>query len=205
VHFDHAELHIAVKPATQSIEASATLTFSALASTDVLLVDLDRNLPVSAISVDGKALAKSAWSNPEGRLRIPLPHAISKGDKVVATIAYGGKPHVAKNAPWDGGFVWSHTADGQPWVASAVQGEGCDLFWPCIDQPQGEPDLVDTSVTVPKALAASIWPSSSIALIGRLRSRSSNNESVADFAVKLSVALASILCRAASTVKCSSA
>ena len=154
VHFDHAELHIAVKPATQSIEASATLTFSALASTDVLLVDLDRNLPVSAISIDGKALARSAWSNPEGRLRIPLPHAVSKGNKVVATIAYGGKPHVAKNAPWDGGFVWSHTKDGQPWVGSAVEGEGCDLFWPCIDQPDGKPDLVDLYVTVPKPLVA---------------------------------------------------
>jgi len=35
-----------------------------------------------------------------------------------------------------------------------VQGEGCDLFWPCIDQPQGEPDLVDTYITVPKTLAA---------------------------------------------------
>ena len=154
VHFDHAELHIAVKPATQSIEASATLTFSALAPTDVLLVDLDRNLPVSAISVDGKALTKGAWSNPEGRLRIPLPHAVAKGDKVVATIAYGGKPHVAKKAPWDGGFVWSHTKDGQPWVGSAVEGEGCDLFWPCIDQPDGKPDLVDLYVTVPKPLVA---------------------------------------------------
>lgn len=70
------------------------------------------------------------------------------------TIYYSGKPHVAKHAPWDGGFVWSHSADGRPWMASAVQGEGCDLFWPCIDQPRGEPDLVDTFVTVPKNLAA---------------------------------------------------
>jgi len=154
VHFDHAELHIAVHPSTQSIDGEATLTFSALASTDVLLVDLDRNLPVSAISVDGKALPASAWSNPEGRLRIQLPHAVAKGGKVSATIAYGGKPHVAKMAPWDGGFVWSHTKDGQPWVGSAVEGEGCDLFWPCVDQPDGKPDLVDIYVTVPKPLVA---------------------------------------------------
>ncbi|MBD8871465.1 M1 family metallopeptidase [Rhodanobacter sp. DHB23] len=154
VHFDHAELHIAVKPATQSIAASATLTFSALEATDVLMVDLDRNLPVSAISVDGKPLPASAWSNPEGRLRIQLPQAVAKGGKVSATIAYGGKPHVAKMAPWDGGFVWSHTKDGQPWVGSAVEGEGCDLFWPCIDQPDGKPDLVDLYVNVPKPLVA---------------------------------------------------
>ncbi|WP_426662831.1 M1 family metallopeptidase [Rhodanobacter aciditrophus] len=154
VHFDHAELHIAVHPDTQSIDGKATLTFSTLAPTDALLLDLDRNLPVSAISIDGKALPTSAWSNPDGRLRIQLPHAVAKGGKVSATIAYGGKPHVAKKAPWDGGFVWSHTSDGQPWVGSAVEGEGCDLFWPCIDQPDGKPDLVDLYVTVPKPLVA---------------------------------------------------
>ena len=154
VHFDHAELHITVQPATQSIAASATLTFSALAPTDVLLLDLDRNLPISAVAIDGKPLAATAWSNPDGRLRIQLPHTLAKGGKVSTTINYSGKPHVAKKAPWDGGFVWSHTKDGQPWVGSAVEGEGCDLFWPCIDQPDGKPDLVDLYVTVPKPLVA---------------------------------------------------
>ncbi len=154
VHFDNAELHFTIDPAGQSIDASATLSFTAKSATDVLLLDLDRNLPISAIELDGKPLAASAWSNPDGRLRITLPAPLASGGKASTTIHYGGKPHVAKHAPWDGGFVWSHTADGQPWIASAVEGEGCDLFWPCIDQPQGEPDLVDTWVTVPKNLAA---------------------------------------------------
>ena len=154
VHFDHAELHFVVDPATQSIDANATLSFTAKSATDTLLLDLDRNLPISSIALDDKPLAASAWSNPEGQLRIQLPTPLAQGGKVRVTVHYAGKPHVAKNAPWDGGFVWSHTADGQPWVASAVEGEGCDLFWPCIDHPQGKPALVDTYVTVPKALAA---------------------------------------------------
>ena len=53
VHFDHAELHIAVDPSKQRIDASATLTFSARSPTDVLLLDLDHNLPISTIEVDG--------------------------------------------------------------------------------------------------------------------------------------------------------
>lgn len=154
VHFDHAELHFTIHPAAQSIDASATLSFTARSATDTLLLDLDRNLPISGIALDGQALAASAWSNPDGRLRIQLPTPLATGGKVRITVRYAGQPHVAKHAPWDGGFVWSHTADGQPWIASAVEGEGCDLFWPCIDQPQGEPDLVDTWVTVPKTLAA---------------------------------------------------
>lgn len=154
VHFDHAQLHIAVDPAQQRIDATATLSFTAREPTDVLVLDLDRNLPISAIDVEGKPLAPGAWSNPEGRLRIQLPNALRAGEHVATTVHYGGQPHVAKKAPWDGGFVWSHTKDGQPWVGSAVEGEGCDLFWPCIDQPEGKPDLVDLYVTVPKPLVA---------------------------------------------------
>ena len=35
-----------------------------------------------------------------------------------------------------------------------MQGEGCDLLWPCIDHPLGEPLLVDQAITVPAPLVA---------------------------------------------------
>ena len=120
MHFDHAELHFTVMPATQSLDAQATLTFTAKSSLDTLLLDLDRNLAISAIALDGHAVASADWSNPEGRLRIRLPAPVPAGHSVTLDIRYAGRPHVAKNAPWDGGFVWSHTEDGKPWVASAV-------------------------------------------------------------------------------------
>jgi len=154
VSFDHAELHFSVDPAQQSLDAEAILSFTAREATDALLLDFDPHLTISKLTVDGKTLKPDQWSNPEGRLRIALPKPLAKGGKAVVDIRYGGKPHVAKKAPWDGGFVWSHTDDGQPWIATAVEGEGCDLFWPCIDHPQGKPALVDTYVTVPKSLAA---------------------------------------------------
>jgi len=154
VSFDHAELHFSVDPTQQSLDAEAILSFTARDATDALLLDFDPHLTISKLTVDGKTLKPDQWSNPEGRLRIALPKPLAKGGKAVVDIRYGGKPHVAKKAPWDGGFVWNHTDDGQPWIATAVEGEGCDLFWPCIDHPQGKPALVDTYVTVPKSLAA---------------------------------------------------
>lgn len=154
MHFNHAELHFIVDPAHQSLDARAVLTFTAKSTLDTLLLDLDHNLAIIDIKLDGHPVEKTEWSNPDGRLSIHLPAPLTTGHSVTADIRYVGRPHVAKNAPWDGGFVWSHTADGQPWVASAVEGEGCDLFWPCIDQTEGEPDLVDTYVTVAKNLAA---------------------------------------------------
>lgn len=154
LHFDHAELHFTLDIPRHSLAGDATLTFTAKAPVDELLLDLDKNLPISAVALDGVAVAASDWRNPDGRLHVGLPHTLAKGETVKVTIEYAGKPHVAKNAPWDGGFVWATTPSGKPWVASAVEGEGCDLFWPCIDQPTGEPDVVDTWVTVPKDLSA---------------------------------------------------
>ncbi|RZI56877.1 MAG: M1 family peptidase, partial [Zymomonas sp.] len=67
---------------------------------------------------------------------------------------YGGTPHVAVRAPWDDGIVWAKTPDGKPWIATTSEGYGCDLVWPCLDFPRGEPDSVDLHITVPAGLKA---------------------------------------------------
>jgi aminopeptidase N len=152
--FDKADLKLRIEPASRSIRGDVTLTFGTRAPLNSVELDLDRNLPIDAISVDGQPLAASHWRNPEGKLTIDLPRPLEPGKQVAVRVQYHGQPHVAKRAPWDGGFVWSQTPDGQPWVASAVQGEGCDLFWPCIDHPTGKAKQVDEHITVPSPLVA---------------------------------------------------
>jgi aminopeptidase N len=152
--FEKADLQLRVEPASRSIRGNALLTFGTRAPVDRIELDLDRNLPIDAIEVDGQLLSAASWSNPDGRLGIKLPRRLEPGQRVAVRVRYHGQPHVAKRAPWDGGFVWSQTPDGQPWVASAVQGEGCDLFWPCIDHPTGKPKQVDEHFTVPAPLVA---------------------------------------------------
>jgi aminopeptidase N len=152
--FDKADLQLRVEPASRSIRGDALLTFGTRAPLERIDLDLDRNLPIDAIEVDGQPLAAARWRNPEGRLAIDLPRRLEPGRQVTIRVRYHGQPHVAKKAPWDGGFVWSTTPDGQPWVASAVEGEGCDLFWPCIDQTMGKPKQVDEHITVPAPLVA---------------------------------------------------
>ncbi|MBX9860247.1 MAG: M1 family metallopeptidase [Sphingomonas sp.] len=152
--FDSADLAIEVLPERQNIVGTATLVFTASAPLTRLVVDLDRNLPVSRIRIDGATLSPSAWRNPEGKLAITLPRAVATGDRITAEIRYAGTPHVAINAPWDDGFVWAKTKDGKPWIASTAEGYGCDLFWPCLDFPTGEPGRVDLHITVPKGLSA---------------------------------------------------
>jgi aminopeptidase N len=154
MRFDVADLAIEVFPETRSISGIATLTFTAEAPLERLVIDLDKNLGPQQIAIDGKTLSASAWSNPEGQLTIALPEPVAKGEQVTTRITYGGTPHVAVRAPWDDGFVWSETPAGAPWIATTAEGYGCDLFWPCLDFPKGEPARVDLHITVPKGLKA---------------------------------------------------
>jgi aminopeptidase N len=156
VRFDLADLSIRVIPDEKRIEGVAVLDFTATAPLSVLPLELDTLLPISSVQVDGRELeqGEDGWRNPDGRLWIDLGRDLAPGDKVRIRIAYAGAPRVAPRAPWDGGFVWATTVDGKPWIATAVQPEGCDLFWPCIDSPLAEPGRVDLHITVPSDLAA---------------------------------------------------
>jgi aminopeptidase N len=154
LEFDKADLKLRIEPASRSIRGDVTLTFGTRAPLGSIELDLDRNLPIDAIDVDGQPLPAASWRNPQGKLTIDLPQTLQPGKQVALRVRYHGHPHVAKKAPWDGGFVWAQTPEGRPWVASAVQGEGCDLFWPCIDHPTGKAKVVDEHITVPAPLVA---------------------------------------------------
>ncbi|MRL68812.1 M1 family metallopeptidase [Brevundimonas sp. SPF441] len=154
MQFDKADLSIKVLPEDKAIDAVAVLDFTAKAPLTALVVELDTLLTISSVQIDGVEVAVDRWSNPEGRLTVQLPEPLATGRSAALRVAYAGQPRVAPRAPWDGGFVWSTAPSGEPWIATAVQGEGCDIFWPCIDSPHGEPGRVDLHITVPSALSA---------------------------------------------------
>ena len=82
-------------------------------------------------------------------------------DEAAVTVSYGGRPRIAPNPPWDGGFTWARTADGQPWIATSCQSVGADVWWPVKDHPSDEPDSMALHITVPEPLV--------VASNGRLR------------------------------------
>lgn len=153
-HIDHASLSITVDPAASSIAGRALHQVRALADTAQLQFDLDPRYRIGEVRVGDVALPASGWRNPDGLLTIDLPRAMAAGDTASVLIAYEGVPHVATNPPWQGGFQWSETPDGQPWIATSVQGEGCDMFWPCIDHSSHRSASADVMVTVPQGLVA---------------------------------------------------
>ncbi|GGD61567.1 M1 family peptidase [Erythrobacter arachoides] len=150
----HASLSISVTPATRSIAGRALHQVVALSDTAQLQFDLDPRFAISEIVVDDVAVPASGWRNPDGLLTIDLPRPLGAGERALVSIMYTGVPHVATNPPWDGGFTWATTPGGEPWIATSIQGEGCDMFWPCIDHSSHRSDSLDLMVTVPDGLVA---------------------------------------------------
>jgi aminopeptidase N len=151
---DEAVLRFRVDPDKKEIAGDATLTVRSTKPLDRLVFDLDARFRLDGVDVGGKALKPARYRNPGGRLEIDLPKRLAADRPLAVRIRYGGAPRVAEVAPWDGGFVWSTAPTGEPWIATAVQGEGCDLFWPCIDHPLNEPAAVEQFITVPAPLVA---------------------------------------------------
>jgi aminopeptidase N len=148
----HLFLSITLDPASRSLSGEARYRITARSALTEVQFDLDPRFAISRVSLDGRPVPASAWSNDGGLLTIDLPAPLAAGRGAEVTIAYAGMPFVAPKAPWEGGIVWSRTADGQPWIATAVEGEGCDLFWPCIDNPAKRVAVLDLAVKVPEPL-----------------------------------------------------
>lgn len=154
VRFDKADLSIRVLPEDKAIAGVAVLDFTVLEPIQRLAVELDTLFTISEIRLDGTVVPADLWSNPEGRLTVEVPAGLAVGNTPSLTIAYAGRPRVAPRAPWNGGFVWATAPTGEPWVGSAVQLNGCDLVWPCIDNSNAEPGRLDMHITTPANVSA---------------------------------------------------
>jgi aminopeptidase N len=148
----HADLTFVIHPNRKRIEGAARLTLSTDTPVKDIYIDLDSRFTIHQIQFNGKPLNKHQFTHDNGLITV-LSQKTRVGDFNIR-IEYEGAPRIAIRAPWDGGFVWSTTQAGEHWIATAVQGEGCDLFWPCIDQPFGEPQRVDMHIDVPSNLVA---------------------------------------------------
>jgi aminopeptidase N len=133
----------------QSIAGSATIAFDVLSRMDTLELNFDGHYDIDRVESDGAVLD---YRQTESKLIIDLDGPMQAGDSGSVTVYYDGRPVEAKRPPWDGGFTWSQTPSGKPWIATSFQGEGCDVWWPCKDHPADEPGGVDLFITVPDDL-----------------------------------------------------
>jgi aminopeptidase N len=132
------------------ISGSNLFKFTATQDFKILQFDLFANLKVEKVVYKGKAISFKRELN---AVFVTFPQKISQGSKDEFTVYYSGYPTVAKNAPWDGGIVFTQdSAKGKPWVATACEGVGASIWWPNKDHLSDEVDSMMISITVPTGL-----------------------------------------------------
>jgi aminopeptidase N len=149
-------LRVRVLPEERAIEGHVDVTATMLTPSRSLVLDLDGRLAVSAVTLrrDG-LLTELEFEHAGGELTVDLGEGgLPEGAAFTVGVDYAGTPRVAPRAPWDGGFQWERTPSGAHWIATSNQMQGADLWWPCKDQPDDEPDGMDIEVTVPADLKA---------------------------------------------------
>jgi aminopeptidase N len=147
----HYTLRNDIQPAGKAIAGSSEITFRAVRAMNILELDFDGLFVIDTVTdADGPL----TYTRDDAKLYVNLGPEVSADSTHTVGVAYHGRPHEAVRPPWGGGFQWSTTPSGKPWIATAIQGEGCDLWWPCMDHPQGEPGSMDLYFTVDAGLTA---------------------------------------------------
>lgn len=144
------DLDIRIDPAQQFISGSNTIHFTVDSSFDRMQVDLFWNMKIEKIVLDGRT--EVPFTRDSNAFFIHLPRKLEKNSHHRVQIFYSGKPIVAANPPWQGGFTWTKDSSGNPWVVVTCQGTGASLWWPNKDHQADEPDSMAINVTVPPGL-----------------------------------------------------
>ncbi|MGA8852704.1 MAG: M1 family peptidase, partial [Christiangramia sp.] len=146
--FDVQKYHLKLKvePEKKFISGSNVISFKVIYDMPRMQLDLFDNMEIDSIVHQGKKLKYERKYN---AVFIDFKKAIEKGSLDSLEFFYHGNPVIAKNAPWDGGFVWREDKDGNPWVGVAVQGTGASLWYPNKDHQSDEPEEARMDIAVP--------------------------------------------------------
>jgi aminopeptidase N len=147
----HYALEARIDPERKFIKGKNTILFSVLEDFEKLQIDLHPSLKVTAIT-QGKN--KLTFTRQERAVFVKFPKKQKKGTTQAIAVSYEGNPITAKNAPWDGGFVWKKSASGNHWVGVACQGIGASIWYPNKDHWSDKPDSVSVALEVPNPLVA---------------------------------------------------
>ncbi len=149
--FDVQKYHLKLKvePEKKFISGSNVISFKVIYDMPRMQLDLFDNMEIDSIVHQGKKLKYERKYN---AVFIDFEKALKKGSLDSLEFFYHGNPVIAKNAPWDGGFVWTEDKDGNPWVGVAVQGTGASLWYPNKDHQSDEPEEARMDIAVPNGL-----------------------------------------------------
>ncbi|WP_130735645.1 M1 family metallopeptidase [Flavobacterium sp. J27] len=144
------DLNIKINPDEKSIVGYNEVTFTVIEPTKKIQLDLFDNMKVDSIVWNNETLT---YKRDYDAVFVSFPKELAKNTTEKVRFYYSGNPKIAKNAPWDGGFVFKKDSNGKPFIAVAVQGTGASLWYPVKDSQTDEPDKgASIKVAVPNGL-----------------------------------------------------
>ncbi|ROI10712.1 M1 family peptidase [Chryseobacterium sp. H3056] len=139
--WDVKKYEISVEPkfSDQSVSGTNKISFEILRDVTNPVFQIDLQQPMDYIIIDSDE--KLCSSKREGNfIFIETKRTYKKGENHSFTVQFFGNPTVAKNAPWDGGWVFKKDENGNPWMSVAQEGIGASVWLPSKDLWSDEPD-----------------------------------------------------------------
>ena len=146
----HYDLSMKVDISNKSIKGTNTITYKVLNENQLMQIDLQPPMKITAVKQDANSLTFRRDGNVY-YIKLTKKQQIDSINKI--TIAYEGIPKESENPPWDDGLTWSKDKNGNDFIATSCQGGGASIWWPCKDHMYDEPEKgVKLSITTPDHL-----------------------------------------------------
>ncbi|QRA41527.1 M1 family metallopeptidase [Chryseobacterium cucumeris] len=123
----------------KSIKGNNKISFEIIKDIANPVFQIDLQKPMKADKVEGN-FPIANYRQDGDFIFITGNKKFKKGEKYTINVIYSGNPTIAKNAPWDGGWVFTKDEKGNPWMTAADEGIGASIWLPTKDIWSDEPD-----------------------------------------------------------------
>lgn len=145
------DLTVRIIPGGKRITGRNNIYFTVLESSQSIQIDLFENYTIKNIKWNNRELDFQREFN---AVFIKFPEILNPQESHIISVEYYGRPGIAKNPPWDGGFVWKRDKKFNRWVGVACEHLGASSWWPNKDHLTDEPDSMTINIEVPEKYKA---------------------------------------------------
>jgi aminopeptidase N len=140
--WDVKKYELSVEPnfEQKSIKGNNKISFEILKDVLNPVFQIDLQSPMKADKIDCSFPTIDSFKRDGDFIFISSKKNFKKGEKFTINITYSGNPTIAKNAPWDGGWVFTKDEKGNPWMSVADEGIGASVWFPVKDIWSDEPE-----------------------------------------------------------------
>jgi len=144
------DVHIKPDYEKKFLSGSIDIKFKALSAGTIMQIDLQEPMQIKDISWNNEPLK---YRRNNDVFLIEFPSQPPSPSVQTLHINYDGYPLVAKQPPWDNGWIFTKDKEGRPWMTVTCEGLGASSWFPCKDYLGDEPDDgASLYITVPDTL-----------------------------------------------------